>query len=270
MKTAVSFVANDKIIHYLQPFLASLRHHMPDQDVVMISYDANDRQTRELAARFDVRVMASAASDDIASLSTAIYGTMQGHFKKLEAFGIEADCVMMIDVDMIVLRRFDDLFSLFSGSGADFVFAETTSDFVYSEAGLKAFPASRLFSTGLMLFSPHKHDVASIRTTICDNLEDYLRCKHPYVYDQPLLNYYADKNTLQCRSVDDLSQRITGANFYLDEAIKVKWAESGPSAFARGKEVLMLHYAGLKDISGPFRYKDVLQHFQERAEARQD
>ncbi|MXP64902.1 hypothetical protein E0493_16240 [Roseomonas sp. M0104] len=269
MRNVVTFVANDKVLHYLRPFLESFRAHMPSQEAVMISYDGNDAQARALAQTYNVRVIDSSVSHpEISGLSEAIYGKFHGHFRKLEAFYVESDCTMMIDVDVVVACDFKPVFDIFRSNQLDFLYGERTSQYVYSQAGLAHFPESELFSTGFLFFDAKKHPVASIMQHTIGNIAEYKTFRNQYVHDQPLLNYYVDKKGLKCRNLDSLSDRYTGENFYAGSRMKVTWEKGEPQISAGGKQALMLHFAGLKTIEGDFRFKEVITHYQKKADAR--
>ena len=169
-----------------------------------------------------------------------------------------------MDVDVIVTTSFEDLIDTFSCSNFDFCFGELSTECVYSKAGLAAYPGSHLFSTGFLIMRPRVHNVAQILKTVTENTLEYNLYRDPLVVDQPLLNYYVDKNKFSCVRVDDLLADTTGRSFYLHEDIQVDFKTPLPRARSGDKKVLMVDYAGRPNLSGEFRYKNLIAYYEER------
>ncbi len=256
------FVANDRILHYLAPFLASFRRYMPNLPAILISYDDNVDQTRILAAHYDVQVVASSDVDPIiAELSQTIYRRDVGHLKKMHSFTLDVDNVLIIDVDIIILKTFENIMTKFAESNFDIAFGEQTKQYVYSAEGLQKFPLSKLFSCGVIIASPRKIKLHQIRDVIIENYSEFMACKDGRVQEQPIVNYFIDKSEKRAVSFQDLDDTISSYNYYLRKDIKIEWGSVSPKLSIDGKELLLLHFAGLKDTSGEFRFKDLVEYY---------
>lgn len=262
MKTILSFVANDRMLHYLKPFLASFRRSMPEQEAWMISYDGDDAQSRALAARYGIGVVGMETfHPKVEAISRQMKGRFIGHFRKLEALYLPCDVLMMIDIDVVVNRDLSPLFTPIAEGEADILYGEQTWNWVYTEHGRALFPKSALFSTGMLVLPPTKFTVPAIQACIADNAAEFDLCRQPRVHDQPLLNYYCDKLGLTVAPVGKLVPGIASTNYYLKQDIRPVWTEAMPRFFAGEKEVAFIHFAGLKSTEGEFRFRMLLDYY---------
>jgi len=266
MRNIVAFVANDSLVHYLGPFLSSFRRHMPDHPAVVIPYDDNVKKTSELADIYNIRfIKAREINGLVNEISQRLYRRDFGHLRKLHSFTLDADNVMLIDVDVIVLRNLHSIFESFSASTFDLAFGEETRGFVYSPEGLRRFPNSKLFSTGVVVFRPGRTDLKDIRDTLLNNHDEFMACRDPTVHDQPMLNYFIDRNGKRAISFGELDKNISSFNYYLRKEIQVQWTSESPRFTAAGREIALLHFAGLKETSPAFRFKDLLDFYRLRS-----
>jgi hypothetical protein len=268
MKTILTFVANDRMLHYLKPFLASFRHWMPEQEAWMISYDGDDAESRALAARHGIGVIGmDTFHPEVEAISRQMKGRFIGHFRKLEALYLPCDALMMIDIDVVVNRDLSPLFLPVLEKRVDLLFGESTWGWVYAEHGKALFPRSRHFSTGMVVLRPAELTAEALRACIAGNVEEFELCRQPKVHDQPLLNYYCDKMGLAVSPVGKMVPGIASTNYYLKPEIQPVWTDSMPRFLAGEKEVAFIHFAGLKSTEGEFRFKMLLDYYRYRCGA---
>ncbi|MBC9180015.1 glycosyltransferase family protein [Pseudoroseomonas ludipueritiae] len=262
MKTILSFVANDRMLHYLKPFLASFRRSMPEQEAWMISYDGDDAQSRALAARYGIGVVGiDTFHPEVEAVSRQMKGRFIGHFRKLEALYLPCDVLMMIDIDVVVNRDLSPLFAPIAEGKADLLYGEQTWDWVYTEQGRALFPKSALFSTGMLVLRPEVFTVPAIQACIAGNAAEFDLCRHPKVHDQPLLNYFCDRSGLAVASAGRLVPGISSYNHYLRKEIQPSWMGAMPRFMAGDREVAFIHFAGLKSTEGEFRFRMLLDYY---------
>jgi hypothetical protein len=262
VKSVVSILANDRVLHFLEPFLRSLRTHMPLQEVVMIPYDGASDEASRLAEAFGVPTHNPlSVLELIDTASSQIHGFSVGHFRKLAALSLEADAVLMLDIDVILLDSLRGVFEAFHRRRPDLLFAERSTDFVYSGQGKSRFPESALFNTGFVMLDPNTHSLDTILETATLDIHDFREVSHLPAYDQPLLNLYADMNGVNCVTVDQVTGSYTGTSYFKNPKISVIYDGFPPTGRALGRDALMLHYAGLGDYSGDFAHKEAVDYY---------
>lgn len=239
---------------------------MPKQRAIMIEYDDNCRMAREIAEGNNIEVIAGSNIDPLVlEITRLVPDSAPGHFRKLHAFALHDDIVILIDIDIVLLCDIGLCVEHFIKSEVSLLYGERTTDWVYSKAGLTLFPNSRLFSTGVIVFSPRYLSLELIHKTISSNYEEYNTVRHPAVHDQPLLNYTVDKNLLHAYCISEYGENISGANYYLDDEMCLVWDQEFPQIYKNRQKILMIHFAGLKDIDNPFRFQEVLQFYSRRS-----
>jgi len=262
MKSVVSFVANDRVNHFLEPFLRSFRTHMPLQELVMIPYDAASHEASRLAESFGVQIHSPLALlGDIDATSRQVYGFTVGHFRKLAALSLDADSVLMLDIDVIMLDSLSGVFEAFYIKQPGFLFAERSTDFVYSAQGRSQFPQSMLFSTGFVMLDPSVHSLDQVLHTASIDFDTYRDVCHLAAYDQPLLNLYADIQGVRCASVDETTESSTGISYFMDPQIRLRYGDAPPTGRVGERHALMLHFAGLGNYSGDFAHQEAVHYY---------
>ena len=265
MRNIVSFVANDSIIHYLEPFLASFRTHMPTHEAIMIPYDKNIDHALKLAQYYNIYVLPISKIDPaIEALTQKVYKRDVGHLRKMHSFALKADNVLIIDVDVVILKDLGPLINAFAASTADIAYGEKTEGYVYSPAGLALFPRARLFSCGIMITSPARTGMAQIRDTILDNFDEFMSAREPRVQEQPMINYYVDKAGKKALTFEEIEGNISNLNFYMHKEFKLNWENESPKVTVWGRDVGLLHYAGLKNTDGEFGFKDLIEFYRRK------
>lgn len=262
MHNIVSFVANDSILHYLEPFLASFRAHMPTHSALMIPYDNNIEMSSRLAQYYNISLLPISKIDPIiVELTQKVYQRDVGHLRKMHSFALKADNVLIIDVDVVIIKDLGPLIDAFAASTADIAYGEKTESYVYSKTGLALFPKSKLFSCGIMITSPARTGLLQIRDTILANFDEFMTAKEPSVQEQPIINYYVDKAGKTALNFEDIGGNISNLNFYMNKYFKLNWENGSPVVTVADRNVGLLHYAGRKNTDGDFNFKELIEFY---------
>lgn len=132
--TGVFCLANDGVLPWFHPFVASLRMHEPDLPLLVIPYDDRLDAVRRLSHRFGFEIWDHPAMqrlDEVGSHFTPTAPARRHLFRKLAAFWGPLDRFLFLDTDIVVLASLKPMLAATERSPAQLVYADADLDTVY-------------------------------------------------------------------------------------------------------------------------------------------
>lgn len=243
----VVFMANDRFLGWVGPFLRSLRAAAPDAAVWCIPFADDMAGVRALAATHDVRFL-DADWDAIDAFAARWFPNdpyKRRRLRKLAAFDLPGGRFLYLDCDLVALAPLGPAIAAAAAAPADLVYLTASPDWVVAtaaeaEARLR-FGAAPRFSTGAMLSLSPGFDAAGALETLGAHLPLWRRLRAPWVVDQPAINLVAWLRGLRLAAFEAVVPGWAGCAFALDPAVAV--APDG-SVTRAGRRVLCLHWPG--------------------------
>jgi hypothetical protein len=242
----IAIVANDKVLHWLLPFLESYITTNAAIPLHLIPYDDNVAATRRAAERFGAIWVEDDASE-VDALARRLYPLFPHHrrrLRKLQALALPLDRVIYLDVDTILFRSLEGVFPALEPGKADFIIASVSEDYVYNKKRSRhAFlDGATLFNDGFFLTSRRILSLADFERIIAaDEALFHSVRKRGMLFAQPLVNFVVHRIGLKVRGLADRVPRASNESFYKAEGVKL--TADGPLDW-EGREIYFAHWAG--------------------------
>ena len=266
----IAIVANDKVLHWLLPFLESYRATNDGIPLYLIPFDDNVAATRRAAELYGA-IWVKDDTSEVDALARHLYPLFPHHrrrLRKLQALALPLDRVIYLDVDIILFRSFREVFRALSPGDTEFVIASSSDDYVYNKKrDQHAFlDGVTLFNDGFFLTSRRILSLADFERIVAadENLFHSVR-KRGMLFAQPLVNFVVHRLGLKVRALADCVPRASNESFYKAEGVTL--TENGPLDW-QGREIYFAHWAGA--ISTPKRrvFDSLWQDYARRARER--
>jgi len=268
----IAIVANDKVLHWLLPFLESYLATNADIPLYLIPFDGNVVRTRHAAERYGANWVKDETTE-VDALAKRLYPMFPHHrrrLRKLQALALPLDRVIYLDVDIILFRSFRDVFRALRTGETDFVIASSSDDYVYnSRRGRHAFlDGVTLFNDGFFLTSRHILSLADFERVIAadESLFHSVR-KRGMLFAQPLVNFVVHRRGLKVRSLGDCVPRASNESFYKAEGVRL--TKNGPLDW-EGREIYFAHWAGATGMPKRRIFDALWQDYARRARERME
>lgn len=241
---AVAILANDRVKHWLLPFLESFRSANPDERLFLVPFDDRLELTRRAADVYRAEIVAGGL-EPIDALAARLY-PFNPHYRrrlrKFRALALPVAEVLYIDLDTLVFGPLAPLFGHIAPGSVDIVVG-TGSDWVFNRraAGLDFLAGRPLFSDGLFLTSPALLGLDTVIGTIERDLALFRSIRRRHVYTQPVLNYVVHRRGMAVRTIADIVPGLSAESYYRAEG--VRFTPDGPVDAAGGR-MLYAHWAG--------------------------
>jgi len=269
-RCGIAVLANDKVLHWLLPFLESYRETNSATPLFLIPYDDNVDVTRRAADLYGAR-WADSDVVRIDALARRLYPLFPHHrrrLRKLQALELPLDEVIYLDADTILFRDFRAAFGSLRQGSTDFIIASTSEDYVYnakrsSHAFLKDVI---LFNDGFFLTSPAILSLADFErvATEDDKLFHSVR-KRGMLFAQPLVNFVVHRLGLNVATLADCVPRASNESYYKAEGVSI--GAYGPVDW-QGCEIYFAHWAGAAGKPRRRVFDSIWRDLAKRAEAR--
>ncbi len=242
----IAIVANDKVLHWLLPFLESYRATNDTIPLHLIPFDDNVTATRRAAERYGAIWVADDTAE-VDALAKRLYPLFPHHrrrLRKLQALALPLDRVIYLDVDTILFRSFHDVFEALRPGETEFVIASASDDYVYnSRRSRHAFlDGVTLFNDGFFLTSRRILSLADFgRIVAADEKLFHSVRKRGMLFAQPLVNFVVHRLGQNVKALGDCVPRASNESFYKAEGVTL--TENGPLDW-QGREIYFAHWAG--------------------------
>ena len=272
-------LANDAVLDWTLAFLESLRVYNPGVELVVIPFDERTDRLAALAPVYDFVLL------DMPELFTALDavgrtlhpGSHVGEkmFRKFAAFHGAHDHFLFLDADIVVLTALDPLMDQLLASRTDFIFFDTSPDWVYADPAFRRVMrrqyGSREFAAGAMVSHKGFLGVDDLSAVCVD--QDRLRRVFPSgVFDQPYWNYLVDRKKARVAAAYEIIPSLPSGIWAAEpvdiaakQLRKQLRANAASPVTRRGKLMPFLHWAGYR-CNHTIPNLELFLHFRLRAE----
>jgi hypothetical protein len=243
---AIAIVANDKVLHWLLPFLESYRDTNAAIPLYLIPFDGNVSRTRHAAEAYGARFVEADMSrvDGLAKRLYPLFPRHRRRLRKLQALMLPCDRIVYVDVDTILFRSLEHVFHALNLGETDFVVASPSEEYVYNrrQADYPFLRDAMLFNDGFFLTSRHILSLADFERVIDAEEEVFHRVrKRGMLFAQPLVNFVVHTLGLKIRPLADCVANASNESYY--KAQGVVMSDKGPLDW-QGRDIYFAHWAG--------------------------
>src|ERR1700683_2068914 len=200
----IAIVANDKVLHWLLPFLESYTATNGAIPLHLIPFDDNVTQTRRAAEVYGA-IWVDKDTAEVDALAKRLYPLFPHHrrrLRKLQALTLPLDRVIYLDVDTILFRSFHDVFHALHAGDTDFVIASVSEDYVYNKRRNHHgfLDGVTLFNDGFFLTSRRILSLGDFERIVAadEKLFHEVR-KRGMLFAQPLVNFVVHRLGLKVK-----------------------------------------------------------------------
>ena len=266
-----AILANDKVMHWLIPFLESWKQHSATIPMYLIPYDDDMEKTRRVAAVYGVTI-ADVDSRQLDALSKRLYPLgirKRSRLRKLLSLALPLDEVIYLDVDIILFRDFTPLLGLIRPDATDFIVIASEADggYVYNKRrhDYEFLARAKLFNDGFFVTSNKILSIEDFFDVIRDDERLFHRVRQRGgLYAQPLTNFVVHRKDLKIVPLFDCVDRASSESYHKAEG--VTFTDDGPMD-RYGKQIYFCHWPGV-GRPGKLIFDDLWRGYAARGEAR--
>ncbi len=269
--TGIAIIANDKVLHWLLPFLESWRATNAHLPIHLIPYDDNMEKTRRVADAYGVTV-SDVDCRELDALSKKLYPFSLGkrfRLRKLLSLALPLDEVVYLDVDIILLRDLAPLLGHIKPGVADFIVATKTDEYVYNKRHLEVdyLRDALTFNDGFFITSNKVLTVQDFYDAmdVDERTFDTVR-QRGGLYAQPLTNFVVHRKRLKVVPGYDLVSDVSGESYH--KAIGVTSDADGGFICQWGGKIYFAHWPGVTGVPKGHVFDDAWAAYAKRAHER--
>ena len=266
----IAIIANDKVMHWLLPFLESWKATNAHLPIYLIPYDDKIEKTRQVADIYGVH-FSDIDCRELDALSRKLYPFSLGkrfRLRKLLSLALPLDEVLYLDVDIILFRDFAPLLGHLEPGKVDFIVITKTNEYVYNRKHLDYdyLRDAATFNDGFFITS---NKILSVQD-FYDAMEadektfDTVR-QRGGLYAQPLTNFVVHRKRLKVVPAYAIVPGTSGESYH--KADNVTFGEDGPVCSYDGK-VYFAHWPGVTGVPKGHVFDEAWADYARRAEAR--
>lgn len=267
---AIAIIANDKVMHWLLPFLESWKATNSTLPVHLIPYDDQVERTREIAALYGVQ-FSDIDCRELDALSKKLYPVSFGkryRLRKLLSLALPLDEVIYFDVDIILFRDLKPVFGLIEPGVTDFIVVTRTDEYVYNKRS-QSIPYLRdafTFNDGFFVTSNKVLDVQDFYDAMeaDERTFDTVR-QRGGLFAQPLTNFVVHRKGLKIKALWDVVPGASGESYH--KADNVVFGDDGPTCSFNG-QVYFAHWPGVTGVPKGGVFDAAWQTYAKLADAR--
>ncbi|HTT82675.1 MAG TPA: hypothetical protein VMF67_04270 [Rhizomicrobium sp.] len=266
----IAIVANDKVLHWLLPFLESYRATNAGIPLHLIPFDDNVAATRRAAELYGA-IWVEDDTGEVDALARRLYPLFPHHrrrLRKLQALALPLDRVIYLDVDTILFRSFEEIFHALCPGETEFVIASSSKDYVYNRNRSRhAFlEGATLFNDGFFLTSRRTLSLADFERVIAvDEALFHSVRKRGMLFAQPLVNFVVHRLGLKVKALADCVPHASNESFYKAEGVTL--TANGPLDW-EGREIYFAHWAGATGAPRRRVFDAIWRDYERRASER--
>ena len=269
-QVGIAIIANDKVVHWLLPFLESWKATNPTLPIYLIPYDDNMEKTRRIAKIYGVTV-SDIDCRELDALSKKLYPFSLGkrfRLRKLLSLALPLDEVLYLDVDIILFRDFTPLLGHIEPGKVDFMVCTKADDYVYNKKRVNYdyLRDALTFNDGFFITS---NTILSVQD-FYDAMEadeatfDEVR-QRGGLYAQPLTNFVVHRKRLKVVPGYAVVPGTSGESYH--KAPGVIFGPDGPICEYNGK-VYFAHWPGVTGVPKGHVFDEAWADYAKRAQAR--
>ena len=269
-KNGIAIIANDRVIDWLLPFLESYQATSASTPLYLIPYDDNMARTRRVAEIYEIEVV-DVDNAELDELARRLYPFNPGHrrrLRKLLALALPLDEVIYLDVDIILLRDFAEVFGKLEAGKSDFIVASRCHDYVYNSRATQYdfLRDAMLFNDGFFATSRHILSLQDFYDVIeADEKTFHAVRQRGGLFAQPLTNFVVHRRGLKITALYDCIPNASGESYYKAEGVTL--TEDGP-VDREGKRIYFCHWPGIIGMPGRRIFDGLWHKFAQQAAVR--
>ncbi len=266
----IAIIANDKVMHWLLPFLESWRATNAHLPMYLIPYDDNVQKTRQVADIYGV-TFSDIDCRELDALSKKLYPFSLGkrfRLRKLLSLALPLDEVLYLDVDIILFRDFTPLLGHIEPGKVDFIVVTKTNEYVYNRKHLDYdyLRDALTFNDGFFITSNKVLTVQDFYDAMeaDEKTFDTVR-QRGGLYAQPLTNFVVHRKRLKVVAGYSILPDASGESYH--KADNVTFGPDGPVCSYNGK-IYFAHWPGVTGVPKGHVFDAAWADYARRAEAR--
>lgn len=266
----IAIIANDRVIEWLLPFLESYQATSAAVPLYLIPYDDNMTRTRRAAEVYGVEVV-DIDSAELDALARRLYPFNPGHrrrLRKLLALALPLDEVIYLDVDIILLQDFSEIFGKLEAGSREFIVASRCHDYVYNSrhAQYDFLRDALLFNDGFFATSRKLLSLQDFYDVMeADEKTFHAVRQRGGLFAQPLTNFVVHRRGLKIASLPECIPGASGESYYKAEGVTL--TEDGPRDLD-GNRIYFCHWPGIIGMPGRRIFDGLWHKFAQQAAAR--
>lgn len=269
-KYGIAIVANDKVVHWLLPFLESYLATNASIPLYLIPYDDNTNKTRKIAELYGV-TMADIDCRELDALSKRLYPFSLGkrfRLRKLLSLALPLDEVIHLDCDIILFRDLRVLLGQIDPGETDFIVVTQTLDYVYNKKHLEYdyLRDAPLFNDGFFITSNKILTVQDFYDAMREDERVFHKVRQRGgLYAQPLTNFVTHRKRLKIKPIFKLIGHASGESYHKAEGIT--FDDAGPLDSVGG-EIYFCHWPGVTGVPRGGAFDGAWQIYADKAAKR--
>ena len=269
-KSGIAIVANDKVLHWLLPFLESYLTTNASIPLYLIPYDDNTTRTRKVADLYGVTV-ADIDCRELDALSKRLYPFSLGkrfRLRKLLSLALPLDEVIHLDCDIVLFRSLQPMLGHLDPGTTDFLVIAKTLDYVYNKRRVEYdyLREGTLFNDGFFITSNKILTVQDFYDAMKEDERIFHRVRQRGgLYAQPLTNFVTHRKRLKIKPMFEIIPDASGESYHKAEG--VTFTADGPLD-TDGRKIYFCHWPGVTGIPRGGAFDKAWQDFSDRAVAR--
>ena len=249
-RTGIAIIANDKVMHWLLPFLESWKATNAHLPIHLVPYDDNVARTRRVAELYGAR-FSDIDCRELDALSKKLYPLSLGkrfRLRKLLSLALPLDEVVYLDVDIILFRDLAPMLGKLEPGKTDFIVICRTTEYVYNRrhADFDYLRDAITFNDGFFITSRKILDVQDFYDAmeVDEATFDTVR-QRGGLYAQPLTNFVVHRKRLRVVTAHDIRNDISPETYH--KATGVTFGPDGPRD-ERGDAIYFCHWPGVTGV----------------------
>lgn len=267
----IAVIANDKVMHWLLPFLESYRETNAGIPLHVIPYNENCENTKRVAEVYGATFV-DIDSRALDALSKKLFPLSLGkrfRLRKFLSLALPLDEVIYLDADIVLYRDLAPLLGRLRPGEVDFIVASRTTEYVYNRhySDIPYLRDAFLFSDGFFITS---NTILSIQD-FYDAMEadettfDHVR-QRGGLYAQPLCNFVVHRKGLKIVPAAELEPSLSYESYH--KAVGVTFDAEGRPHDVDGRAIYFAHWAGVTDAPTRGVFDASWKALSDRAQAR--
>ncbi|HTC24708.1 MAG TPA: hypothetical protein VK688_10110 [Gemmatimonadales bacterium] len=265
-------LANDAVLDWTLAFLESLRTHSPGVELVVIPFDQRVDRLAALAPVYEFVLLDN--PDLFGSLDRIGRSLHPGShvgekmFRKFAAFHGTHDRFLFLDSDIVLLTDLDRLMDQLLASPSDFIYFDTSPDWVYADPAFRRRMrqefGSKEFAAGAMVSRKGFLGLDDLFAVCAE--ADRLRKVFPSgVFDQPYWNYMVDRKRARVAAAYEIIPELARGQWAAGPVDRPRNLRAKAPVTRKGKVLPFMHWAGYR-CNHKIPNLDLFLHFRVRAE----
>lgn len=267
MKFGISILANDAVSDWLTALLESIKCHCPELPVSVIPFNERLQGVASLQETYDFEILRVEMLNNLDRIGSKFFpeSHLKHHFRKLAAFEGPFDCFLCLDADTLILTHPFPLLEAFAASSYDFLCFDTDLDQVYWPGPFRERMVREFHSIGFNTgtFASRKGALGLADFVGLSSSSDLDPNELTRNLEQGFLNYCIDVRSVRTCRVGEVAVEYAGSVWARHPIVRegAAYLLAHPRHPDRGKQLPILHWAGIHKVSGDMPNVEIHEHY---------